>query len=311
MRLSLVVCTRNRAVQLERALQSFQRLRCDFAWELVIVDNGSGDETADIVAAYELRLPIRYVAEKRPGLGRARNKGWRAARGDIVAFTDDDCYPAEDFLTSIMRRFDESPTVGFVGGRVKLYDPRDLPVTIRDIAEPHLFAPGQFIRAGAIHGANFAFRRNVLEQVDGFDERFGAGTRFSCEDIDMMARVLAIGWYGAYDPRIVVAHHHGRRTLDDVKVLNREYDRGRGAYYVKCILNRRISYVSAKNWYWAMLTQSRAATFREVIAGAEFLVRNCGTAMRRLGRAPMRQVEASNRPVTVATMPNGSATNHS
>jgi glycosyltransferase involved in cell wall biosynthesis len=282
MRLSLVICTRNRAAQLEKSLQAVQSLQCATPWELIVVDNGSSDDTRDIIERYRSSLPLRLVSETRRGLGRARNRGWRASTGDIVAFTDDDCYPACDYLTSIAQSFEDAPTRGFVGGRVTLFDPRDLPITIKEREEPEFFAPYEFIYAGAIHGANFAFRRSALESIGGFDERLGAGTRFSCEDIDIMARLLATGWSGIYDPRVTVAHHHGRRTILEAKILNREYDRGRGAYYVKCVFNRPIAYVSAKNWYWAMLRQPIGMTGREIAAGTQFLMLRCAGFVRSL-----------------------------
>ena len=59
--------------------------------------------------------PLTVVTEQRPGLGRARNRGWRAAAGELVAFTDDECYPSEDYLDRVAACFEE-PSLGFVEG---------------------------------------------------------------------------------------------------------------------------------------------------------------------------------------------------
>jgi glycosyltransferase involved in cell wall biosynthesis len=273
MQLSLVISTRNRAPQLTESLQSLNTLRSSFPWELVIVDNGSKDETQDVIKTYQKSLLLKIVIESQAGLGRAHNRGWAMSQGDIIAFTDDDCYPADNFLYSVVRCFEEDPRLGFIGGRILLHDPEDYRITIQEKAERQGFCPGDFLPAGLIQGANFACRRTALESVNGFDERFGPGAVFNCEEVDVMARMLARGWHGAYDPRPLVYHHHRRRTELEASRLIRQYDRGRGAYYSKCILNPKLRTVYLRNWYKEMRRQGRRRTVRELAAAAEFLVR--------------------------------------
>ncbi len=274
MQLSLVICTRSRASQLAESLRSLTRLRYPGSWELVIVDNGSKDETQDVIKSYRESLVLKTVIEPQAGLGRARNRGWAMSKGDIVAFTDDDCYPAGDFLSSIALCFEEHAQFGFIGGRILLHDPEDARLTIQEKPCQQKLRPGEFLPPGLIHGANFACRRTALESVGGFDERFGAGALFgSAEDTDILTRMLAWGWHGAYDPRPLVYHHHRRRTAMQGSQLGRQYDRGRGAFYSKCILNPKLRPVYLRNWYCAMLGQGARTTARELAAGAEFLVR--------------------------------------
>ena len=232
--LSLVVCTRDRAARLPAALDALERLEPADRLELVLVDNGSTDDTPRLLEAFRARAPDRraVVREERPGLGRARNAGWRAARGAIVAFTDDDCYPERDFVDAMIAAFDP-PDVGFVAGRVLLFDPGDAPIGIRTDAEPVRYPPRRVFEPGEIHGANFAFRRAVLEAIGGFDELTGAGTPYPVEDIDAVMRASQAGFGGAYDPRPTVLHHHGRRTEEAVRSVRRQYRRGRGAYFAK------------------------------------------------------------------------------
>ena len=98
-------------------------------------------------------------------------------------------------------------------------------------------APKSFIRPGFIQGANSAFRRASLEQVGGFDPRFGvAKGQFAGEELDVAARISAAGWHGAYDPRPLVYHHHGRKTRWEEWRLMRVYQRGIGAFYAKSLL---------------------------------------------------------------------------
>jgi glycosyltransferase involved in cell wall biosynthesis len=273
MQLSLVICTRNRSSRLAESLRSLTRLRYADPWELVIVDNGSKDETQDVIKSFRESLPVKTVIEPRAGLGRARNRGLTISQGDIVAFTDDDCYPAEDFLTSVVRCLEEDPRLGFIGGRVLLYDPEDYRTAVQEKACRQDLRPGEFLPAGLIHGANLACRRTALESVNGFDERFGAGALFVCEDVDVMARMLARGWPGAYDPRPLVYHHHGRKTRMEAVPVKRQYDKGRGAYYAKCMLNPKLRTVYLRSWYCAMRYQTKGAILRELAGGAEFLVR--------------------------------------
>jgi GT2 family glycosyltransferase len=103
--------------------------------------------------------------------GRARNEGWRATRARLIVFNHDDCYPAHDYLPRIQAAFADA-TVGFVGGRVLLHDESDAPVTIKTLVEDQYAEPGDFIPAGWIHGANMAFRREVLLRINGFDRVF-------------------------------------------------------------------------------------------------------------------------------------------
>jgi GT2 family glycosyltransferase len=80
-----------------------------------------------------------------------------------------------------------------------------------------------------------AVRRSALQEVGGFDEYLGAGTPFPSEDVEILARLSARGHGGCYDPDPVVLHHHGRKAGDDIRRLSTAYDRGRGAYYLKCL----------------------------------------------------------------------------
>ncbi len=229
-------------------------LAVPFAWELIVVDNGSTDGTATVLRNFdsENRFGLKIIHEARPGLANARNAGWRAARGEFVAFTDDDCYPARDWLHAICVCFDKTD-IAFLGGRVLLHDPRDYPITIQKLDHRVEIAPKSFVKPGLIHGANFAFRRSVLEEIGGFDPLFGAGARLvSAEDCEALARASFSGHRGAYDPRPVVSHDHGRRTRSQVRSLYIGYDIGRGAYYAKGLLDAQMRSAFLRGWAAAL-----------------------------------------------------------
>jgi glycosyltransferase involved in cell wall biosynthesis len=248
--LSVLVCTRNRAEKLARTLRSLVSLDTTRRYEVLVVDNKSTDGTGAIVEDLQSRLPsgfLRYVLEHRVGSGAARDRGWREARADIVAFTDDDCYVAPDYVDRLLNVFDNEPQTSFLAGQIRLYDPEDRPVTIDLRQAPVAIAPYAFVHGTSVAAANLSFRRTALEMIGGFDPLLGAGTPFPCEDLDAVARAAWAGLTGKFDPGPVVFHHHGRRTRQDVAKLFREYDRGRGAYFMKFIMRRdsRAAYLRA------------------------------------------------------------------
>jgi GT2 family glycosyltransferase len=179
------------------------------------------------------QLPLRVVREPTTGLGRARNTGWRAARADIVAFVDDDCRPAPDLIAQLLDVFAAHPQVGFLGGRVLCGDPRDAPLATTTRRRPMLIRSHRFVPAGLVHGANLAFLRRVLEEIDGFDERLGAGTDYPCEDMEAVGRAVWSGVTGLFHPGPTVYHVHGRRDGAEVERALKAYDIGRGAYYAR------------------------------------------------------------------------------
>jgi GT2 family glycosyltransferase len=262
--LSVVICTRNRFSKLERCVDALLSVTTARDWELVIVDNGSTDGTSEYLASIDQkqfnRVHVTTTFEPKRGLAAARNRGWRTANAGIVAFTDDDCYVSKHYVDSVIQVFEEDLSIGFLAGRILLFDSLDCRITTEESQHRRAFRPRTFIAAGAVQGANVAFRRTILERIGGFDERLGAGTPFPCEDIDAAAAALWSGAIGVYDPRPVVYHHHGRRTGREARELMRGYDAGRGAYYAKYILKRasRLEYVMGwirsvgKEWVWAL-----------------------------------------------------------
>ena len=275
--LSLVICTRNRATQLAQTLARVSKIRTQLNWELIVVDNESTDGTEAVVTEFATRThrPVRTIVQPGRGVACAKNAGWRATRSPVVACIDDDCYPEEDYLDAVFKRFADDPKLGFLGGRILLYDPTDRRITIQESLEPLDFPPRSFIRPGVIQGANIAYRRAALTDVDGFDPWFGAGALYSGDETELIARLSAAGWKGAYDPKPVVYHHHGRKTASDEWRLMRWYDRGRGAYYAKFILNKRTRSAYIKNWFLTRRNHSWRTTALEIVAGLDYLARAC------------------------------------
>jgi len=153
--------------------------------------------------ARRAKMPTRYLFEKRPGLSRARNAGVRAARGDVVAFTDDDCLVDSQWVARIDAEFRADVELGIVGGRVELHDPGDAPVSVRVHRERVLVKSFPDIAAFMI-GCNMSCRRCLLDEVGDFDTRLGAGTSTpSAEDWDFLYRSHKAGAKIVFSPDVL------------------------------------------------------------------------------------------------------------
>jgi glycosyltransferase involved in cell wall biosynthesis len=255
-----VICTRNRARQLTACLAAVGNIQSNLPWELLLVDNGSSDETSDVIDAFLLThtlLKGHHLIQPIDNGSLAKNLAIAASEGEIIAFTDDDCYPASDFIDRVHEIFAAEPLTGFIGGRIMLHDPTDAPLTINESLETALYTAGGIVPNGAISGANMAFRRVALVAVGGFDPTFGAGTRYPGEDWDICARVCMSGWNGGYYPSPVVSHHHGRKAKDAARTL-RGYHYGGGAVFAKLVTNRSTRWPYLKHWARRTLGDSKA-----------------------------------------------------
>jgi glycosyltransferase involved in cell wall biosynthesis len=238
--LSIIVCTRNRADSLVFCLQSIEISVAGHGKgevELLVIDNNSTDNTAALVQDWQKSATVksRLLRAEKPGLSEARNVGLCHAVGKVIAFTDDDCRVAPDYIEQIAAAYGDDHAPVIRGGRVELGDPRDLPFTIKTDLERQEFFGGN--PGGFIHGCNLTMTRTAIDRVGGFDVRLGAGKILgAAEDADYVYRAHRTGIPVFYDPAIVVYHHHGRRDIAEVKRLQSVYDLSDGALYAKYAL---------------------------------------------------------------------------
>lgn len=251
--ISLIISSRNRVYGLTNCLDavSIAARQADYLrLELVFVDNGSTDETSDVVRQWASTAPIKtnLIYEAKPGLAVARNTGLNAARGRVLAFTDDDCEIFPDYFSTLAALFSSDTEMVMRGGRIELGDTRDLPVTIKPEMEPAVLS-SELHAGGFIHGANMAFPHGLVEKIGFFDTRFGAGSPFrSGEDTDYVHRAFNAGVRVEYLPDFAVKHFHGRRELADIKRLQTGYAFGNGALYAKYLFDRRSNMRGMLRW---------------------------------------------------------------
>jgi glycosyltransferase involved in cell wall biosynthesis len=214
--LSVVVCTHNRALDLARCLDALREL--DVSPEIIVVDSASEPPVRALVGSYTDRLSgLRYVREGRTGLSRARNRGVAEARGDVIAFLDDDATPHSDWAAKIVAPFEADARVGCVGGAcLAEFDgvarPRWLSDRLLQFAGVTRFGPdAREARSSAEwpFGANIAFRATALDPVDGpFAEQLGrdGSTLLSGEESALVHTLLVSGWKVWLEPGAAVGH---------------------------------------------------------------------------------------------------------
>ena len=194
--ISVVVATHGRAPLLPRLVDALERQSGAAAFEVILVDDGSPDDTWATIErlAAGSRVPVRGVRlAGQSGPAFARNAGWRAATSDLVAFTDDDCVPQPGWLSAIAAGLAE---VDIAQG-----------YTVPDPAQQHLLGP--FARTmevrsetGYYQTCNVGYRRSVLEAVGGFDDDL----RQAGEDIELATRALAAGATTTFCEQALVYH---------------------------------------------------------------------------------------------------------
>ena len=255
MKLSVMICTRNRAASLQATLNALFRLVPDlkYDYEVIVVDNGSTDTTRLVVAEVIAALPtrhygrLRYCHEPRPGLSNARNAALRTAQGDVLVFIDDDIWPATNWLDEICKEFTADPDLCLLGGRVLLAQASLQPVGIVISNERQTLTTPD--GAAMVIGANIAFRREVLGKIGGFDPRLGAGGAFAAaEDVDFMYRAMKAGYKLLYAPNVTVYHNHDRTTHEQACKLEYNYGQGAVAYFMKHILKGDLFAIKVAYW---------------------------------------------------------------
>jgi GT2 family glycosyltransferase len=195
---SVVVCTMDRPDALARCLRALRECTPPPA-QVVVVDQGAWPAAPEGVGVEHVRMSER-------GVSRGRNRGARAAEHELLAFTDDDCVPAPDWIGALLGGF-ESGADGVTGRVLPLPGEGGVAVSSRTSTTRRTFSgPGQ-TPWDIGTGGNLALRRSAFEAVGGFDEVLGPGTPArAAEDVDLLYRLANAGYTILYEPDAVVYH---------------------------------------------------------------------------------------------------------
>ena len=197
-RVSVVIPTYNRCASLERLLAALSLCTApDGGMEVVVVDDGSTDETAAVVGAAE----ARYLFQRNAGPGAARELGWRMSSGDIIVFLDDDVIPEPEAIRRMVLAMADADGVGAV-----IHPLNSKPMVA------HYMHMDDLVNHHVVQGevrwlitAAAAFRRSALERVGGFDRAF---PRAAGEDVDLTLRLIEAGCALRLESTAIVYHDH-------------------------------------------------------------------------------------------------------
>jgi GT2 family glycosyltransferase len=205
---SVVIPTHGRHASLARCLAGLaaQTLPREM-FEVVVSDDGSATPVAPTVEAFADRMNVRVVRRARGGPAAARNDGARHARGQLIAFTDDDCIPAPNWLETLVDRMRRHPG-HLIGGSIVNVLPHDPYATATQLIMSCVY--DYYARTNSNHRffstSNLAAPANRFWLLDGFSEQF---PRAAGEDYDFCARWHEAGFQNTYAPEVEVGHAHG------------------------------------------------------------------------------------------------------
>jgi glycosyltransferase involved in cell wall biosynthesis len=208
-KVSIVIPGYNCAKTISQTLEAC--LKQDFSkenLEIIFVDDGSTDNTADIVH----KFPVKYIRQENSGPARARNRGWREASGEIILFTDADCRPEKDWIFSLIKNFEDSG-IAAAGGSYGISNPQNFLARCihTEIIWRHKKMPREVQALGSY---NLAIPRRILQELNGFDENYLTS---SGEDNDLCYRLMKKGYKLIFVPEALVCHHHPDKLFPYLK----------------------------------------------------------------------------------------------
>ncbi|MBD2247159.1 glycosyltransferase [Nostoc sp. FACHB-888] len=223
-KVSVVVCAYNAERTMDSCLASLKKLNYP-NYEVIVVNDGSRDRTLEITQRYDY---VRLINQENKGLSVARNVGMAAATGEIVAYTDSDCMVDPDWLTYLVVKF-LSSDVAAVGGP-NLSPPEDSLVPACVAVSPgvptHILLSDEV--AEHIAGCNMAFRREILEEINGFNPIF----RTAGDDVDICWRLQDKGYTIGFSPTAIVWHFR-RNTVAAYLKQQQGYGKAEALVYFK------------------------------------------------------------------------------
>lgn len=232
---SIVIPSRNRPSQLGVCLEALEKLEYpQDRFEVIVVDDGGRVPLDEIVARFAGRLEVRLLKQTQGGAAGARNTGTAVARGDVFAFTDDDCAPAPEWLQAMVGTLAEDP-VSLVGGRTINALPENLYSAASQTLIDYLYAyyNTDQARARFFTSNNIALRSELYRQAGGFLEDWPC---LPAEDRELCDRLRHQRARLVYCPEAVVLHRH---DLNLRTFWRQHFSYGRGARHFHMARARR------------------------------------------------------------------------
>jgi len=255
-KLACVIPTLNRPkdiVNLSLSLNEAES-HAELSVTIIFVDNSIDGNAKAVIEDQSLVFKNTYLHQLLPGLSNARNLAIDNFKGDFdyFCFIDDDIIVPVDFflrLHSVIRR---NPQSQIIGGRVELYNNKDLPITIKTETEFQKYNGEAFF--GFVFGCAMLVKTEVFHTIGNFDRKLGAGTKNGgSEDSDFVYRCWKVSdnkdLSVVYDPEYYVYHNHGRRESEYIEKLLSNYSKGQGGFICKHALMNRDAYVSKVIWW--------------------------------------------------------------
>ena len=281
-RVDIAICTWNRAVLLQKTLDSIKRLIVPYQVSLnvILVDNASTDDTQQVLKAFasdddfNKRHSVLLLEENKQGHTHARNKAIENLDSDLLIWTDDDVIVDAFLLQKYVEFADSNPTMAFFGGKIEP-DFEERPqqwiqenweklkgcFATRDLGD----SPVDFTKNCLPYGANFAIRTEV-QKCFPFDAELGrrAQSVHGEDELEMMRRVLATGFEGSWVPDASVKHFIDRTRMTELYV--REYFVGQG----RALVAKGEAWSdSASKLKWRSLFRFMAYRFKRHFASSE------------------------------------------
>lgn len=249
MELSLILSTRNNAESLRTFLNALNVCKKPRNWEVIVVDNGSTDNTQRVIRLFEHALPLKYLFQPVPGKSRSLNYGLREVRGEVVLFTDDDVIPDEYWLVNHLEVMGRRADIDAVGGSIiidesltpdwlaRSYNLKGILISAHDLGDTITYCDTDKYP----FGPNMAVRKRVLNScLAPWPENLGPGTNIPVGDEAVFfknifgndkSRIL-------YDPACLVKHEFRGGRLSFLRSVNRCF---KGGYVAALYLDKAMA----------------------------------------------------------------------
>jgi glycosyltransferase involved in cell wall biosynthesis len=238
--LTVLLATRNGVRTLPEVLQQYCRLETPRGgWKLVVIDNGSTDETRTVIHSYQQRLPLTYLFESQPGKNAALNGSLGSIAGDLIVLTDDDVFPRVSWMLEMRAAADAHPHYAVFGGTIvpRWEIPPESWITswvplapTFSVSDPS--TPEGPTDAHTVFGPNMAIRASVFARGYRFDPQIGPrGSSYAMgSETEFVRRLLREGFTAWHCRRSVVEHFIPRSHMRTSWILARAVRFGRGQY---------------------------------------------------------------------------------